>query len=82
MGLKLLWRIGDSCGLGMENDITEVVLTSKDNPFVQFKVESVDKVLPDSLAAGGKVAMDLSTSTSAAARSSVIRGATHTAFLT
>lgn len=26
LGLKLLWRASNSCGLGLENDITEVVL--------------------------------------------------------
>lgn len=56
LGLKLLWRAEDSCGLGMEHDITEVVLvTRNDIPVAQFKVESVDKVLPEIVAAGGKV---------------------------
>lgn len=29
MGLKLLWRNEDMVGLGMENDITEIVLQSQ-----------------------------------------------------
>lgn len=55
MGLKLLWRTEDSCGLGMDNDITEIVLVTRDIPVVQFKVESVDQILPEIEAAGGKV---------------------------
>ena len=55
MGLKLLWKTQDSCGLGMDNDITEVVLSTKRVPSIQFKVDSVEEVLPKILSAGGKV---------------------------
>lgn len=55
LGLKLLWRVDDTCGLGIDNDNTEVVLTKRDVPMVQFKVESVDDSIPVITAAGGKV---------------------------
>ena len=55
MGLKLIWKTHDSCGLGMDNDITEVVLTTEKVPAIQFKVNSVEEVLPKIVSAGGKV---------------------------
>lgn len=55
LGLKLLWRAADSCGLGMSNDITEVVLVTERNPVAQFKVESVEQALPVFEQAGGRV---------------------------
>lgn len=55
MGLNLLWKTENSCGLGMEKDITEVVLTTENVPSVQFKVHSVEEVLPEIIAAGAKV---------------------------
>ena len=55
LGLKLLWRIEGSCGLGMSDDITEVVLCTDKNPMVDFKVESVEKAIEDFTAAGGEV---------------------------
>lgn len=51
--LKLLWRTDYSCGLGMSDDITEVVLVNQHNPVVDFKVDSVEKALPVFLKAGG-----------------------------
>lgn len=53
LGLHLLWRADNSCGLGMSNDITEVVLVNEHNPMVDFKVESVEQALPLFLEAGG-----------------------------
>lgn len=53
LGLKLLWRVENVCGLGMSNDITEVVLVTEHNPVVQFKVESVEKVIPYFVEKGG-----------------------------
>lgn len=53
LGLKLLWRASNSCGLGLENDITEVVLVTEHNPVVQFKVDSVESALDRFLKAGG-----------------------------
>ena len=55
LGLKLLWRAERSCGLGMDNDITEVVLVTEHNPVVQFKVESVEEALPHFEKSGGRV---------------------------
>ena len=55
LGLKLLWRAANSCGLGMSGDITEVVLVTEHNPVAQFKVESVEDALPVYVKAGGKV---------------------------
>ena len=55
LGLKLLWRVEDSCGLGMQKGITEVVLVNRHNPMVDFKVDSVEEALPQFLAAGGRL---------------------------
>ena len=55
LGLKLLWKKDKSCGLGMENDITEVVLVEADNPMVDIKVESVEDALIAFRDAGGTV---------------------------
>lgn len=56
MGLKLLWRTDTSVGLGMENDIAEIVLQT-DRPFmsVDLKVESVAASIDKIIEAGGKV---------------------------
>ncbi|MBO2516366.1 MAG: bleomycin resistance protein [Clostridiales bacterium] len=54
LGLKLLWRAGNSCGLGMPGDITEIVLSTDKLPALDMKVESVEEALPRFLAAGGK----------------------------
>lgn len=55
LGLKLLWRAQTSCGLGMREGITEVVLVKENNPTVDFKVDSVKEALPAFLAAGGSL---------------------------
>lgn len=55
LGLKLLWRADHSCGLGLSNDITEVVLVNEHNPTANFKVDSVERALPDFIRAGGRV---------------------------
>ena len=56
MGLKLLWRTDTSVGLGMENDITEIVLqTERQFMSVDIKVESVDESVGRIVEAGGKV---------------------------
>jgi lactoylglutathione lyase len=56
MGLKLLWRADTSAGLGMEGDITEVVLqTDRKRMNVDFKVESVADAVEKIREAGGKV---------------------------
>lgn len=53
LGLSLLWRAENSCGLGMPNGVAEVVLVTAHNPMVDMKVNSVDEDLPRFLAAGG-----------------------------
>lgn len=53
LGLRLLWRAGNSCGLGMDEGITELVLVDKHNPMVDFKVESVESALKTFTEAGG-----------------------------
>ncbi|NNJ30867.1 VOC family protein [Lacrimispora defluvii] len=56
MGLKLLWRNQDMVGLGMENDITEIVLQSqRKQVLVDIKVESVDESIEKIKEAGGTV---------------------------
>jgi len=56
MGLKLLWRNEDMVGLGMENDITEIVLQSqRKQVLVDIKVESVDESIKKIKEAGGTV---------------------------
>lgn len=53
LGLKLLWRADKSCGMGMSDDITEVVLCTEKNPIVDFKVERVEDAIEEYINAGG-----------------------------
>ncbi len=55
LGLELLWRAKNSCGLGMPNGVAEVVLVTEHNPIVDFKVECVEDAIPKFIAAGGSV---------------------------
>lgn len=56
MGLKLLWRAETTIGLGMENDITEIVLqTDRNKMNVDFKVNSVVDSIEKIIKAGGKI---------------------------
>ncbi len=55
LGLKLLWKTEDSCGLLPERDIAELVLTTRNIPIAQFKVDSVDAALPEITSAGAIV---------------------------
>jgi lactoylglutathione lyase len=56
MGLKLLWRAETSVGLGMENDIAEVVLqTDRKKMNVDFKVDSVVESVDAIVRSGGKI---------------------------
>lgn len=56
MGLKLLWRADTSVGLGMEDDIAEIVLqTDRKKMNVDFKVESVIDSIERIVNSGGKV---------------------------
>jgi predicted enzyme related to lactoylglutathione lyase len=53
LGQRLLWKTATSCGLGLENDVTEVVLVNQHNPTANFKVESVPAALETFREAGG-----------------------------
>ena len=56
LGLKLLWRTDTSLGLGMEDNITEIVLqTDRKRMNVDFKVASVDDSVKRIVEIGGKV---------------------------
>jgi predicted enzyme related to lactoylglutathione lyase len=56
LGLRLLWRTDTSAGLGMENDVTEIVLeTERKKMNVDFKVESVIDSIEKIIRTGGKV---------------------------
>lgn len=56
MGLKLLWRTDTAVGLGMENDIAEILLqTERRFMSVDLKVESVVESIDIIVDAGGKV---------------------------
>lgn len=56
LGLKLLWRAETSAGLGMENDIAEIVLQNERKKMnVDIKVESVITAIPIIINAGGTV---------------------------
>lgn len=56
MGLKLLWRTDTSVGIGMENDIAEIVLqTERKKINVDFRVESVVELVEQIVNSGGKV---------------------------
>lgn len=56
LGLKLLWRTDTSAGLGMENEIAELVLqTERMKMNVDFKVESVEASVDQIMKAGGKI---------------------------
>ena len=56
LGLKLLWRADTSAGLGMENDIAEIVLqTDRKKMNVDFQVESVEDAVKTVVSAGGRV---------------------------
>jgi predicted enzyme related to lactoylglutathione lyase len=56
MGLKLLWRAETSAGLGMDDDIAELVLqTDRKKMNVDFKVESVIDSAKRIVELGGQV---------------------------
>lgn len=55
LGLKLLWRTKTACGLGLRDDVTEIVLSCQDFLTVDIKVEDVERALPVFVAAGGRV---------------------------
>lgn len=56
MGLKLLWRAETSAGLGMYNDVAEIVIqTDRKKINVDFKVDSVVDSIERITDAGGKI---------------------------
>lgn len=55
LGLRLLWRTDDACGLGMEADVTEIVISTEDYLPVDVKVDDVSAALAEFVKAGGKV---------------------------
>lgn len=55
LGLKLLWRTKNACGLGMKTGATELVISQEDYLMVDVKVENVEKALAVFTAAGGEV---------------------------
>lgn len=56
MGLKLLWRTATSAGLGMENDIAEILLQNERKHMeVDIKVESVTDSIDRIINAGGRI---------------------------
>lgn len=55
LGLKLLWRTQDACGLGMDADESEIVISTRDYITVDLKVENVEEALKIFTQAGGKV---------------------------
>lgn len=56
LGLKLLWRAETSAGLGMENDIAEIVLQNERKKMnVDIKVASVIDAIPTIINAGGTI---------------------------
>ncbi|MDF2944191.1 MAG: lactoylglutathione lyase family protein [Herbinix sp.] len=56
MGLKLLWKTNTSVGLGMQEDITEIVLQSEHESIeIDFKVESVENAVNEIKKYGGTI---------------------------
>ncbi len=55
LGLKLLWRTENACGLGMKADESEIVISTEDYLAVDLKVENVEEALKIFIQAGGKV---------------------------
>lgn len=55
LGLRLLWRTGTACGLGMQDGVTELLLVSRHDPMVDLKVADVEAFLPAFIQAGGSV---------------------------
>jgi lactoylglutathione lyase len=56
LGLKVLWRADTSVGLGMKNEVSEIVLqTDRKEMNIDFKVDSVDEALARITSAGGTI---------------------------
>jgi predicted enzyme related to lactoylglutathione lyase len=56
LGLALLWRSEDEAGLGLADDVTEIVLhTEPKKPEIDLKVDQVDEATALIEEAGGKI---------------------------
>jgi len=56
LGLKLLWRADTSVGLGMKNEVSEIVLqTDRKEMNVDFKVNSIDEAVNRIIKSGGTI---------------------------
>ncbi|MFO7881052.1 MAG: VOC family protein [Kosmotogaceae bacterium] len=56
LGLKLIWQTEKAVGLGMDEDVTEIVLHNSDRKLeVDFKVDSVIDAIKEIEEAGGRV---------------------------
>lgn len=55
LGLKLLWRTKNACGLGMKNGESEIMISTEDYIMIDLKVENVEVALSAFVQAGGKV---------------------------
>ncbi len=56
LGLKMIWKTEKAIGLGMDEDVTEVVLQNSGRKLeVDFKVNSVLDAVKDIKKAGGRV---------------------------
>lgn len=59
LGLKLIWRTDTAIGLGMDNDVTEIVINNeRQGQEVDLKVDSVYEAVKTIAQAGGKVLVE------------------------
>lgn len=59
LGLKLIWRTDTAIGLGMDNDVTEIVINNeRQGQEVDLKVDSVYEAVKTIVQAGGKVLVE------------------------
>lgn len=55
LGMKPLWRTDRACGLRMQNNEAELVLTTANNLMVDIKVAEVERALSEFVQAGGRL---------------------------
>jgi predicted enzyme related to lactoylglutathione lyase len=56
MGLKIIWKTGSAIGLGMDEDVTEIVIQNeRKHQEVDIKVENVLEAIEKIQDAGGKI---------------------------
>ncbi|WP_430885924.1 VOC family protein [Fusibacter sp. JL216-2] len=59
LGLKLIWRTDTAIGLGMDNDVTEIVINNeRQGQEVDLKVDSVYEAVKTIVQAGGRVIVE------------------------